>query len=89
MYRISLAAALRAGWNRDCATYYATMRHSGIPALTAYMRVEDRDHAWRPAPPPLVRRRREHTALRTSLENVAGVALGTVVAALLRRKEQP
>jgi hypothetical protein len=32
-------AALTMGFNLDVATYYASMRHAGVPALDAYLRL--------------------------------------------------
>jgi hypothetical protein len=38
-YFICLRAALAMGFNRDVATYYASQRHAGVPALDAYLRL--------------------------------------------------
>jgi hypothetical protein len=38
MYRISYAAARRL-WNVDVATYYASLRYSGLSALAAWLMV--------------------------------------------------
>jgi hypothetical protein len=38
-YEMALRAALAMGLNRDSATYYASQRHAGVPALDAYLRL--------------------------------------------------
>jgi hypothetical protein len=38
-YSMALRAALAMGFSREAATYYATQRHAGVPALDAYLRL--------------------------------------------------
>lgn len=42
LYYLSRSAALRAGWNHDAATCYASLRYSGWTALDALRFVEGR-----------------------------------------------